>query len=189
MMRRSVFFVFFIFISLLLPAQHKKGLSRLLPHYAKLQFAGGIGFLAAGAGYESKNKHFQTDIFYGYVPEKIGGIDIHSVTGKFTYTPFFKQLKHNMQLDWIMAGILFNYTFGHQYFLFSPEYYPLSYYGLPSAAHVGFFVGESIHYKKMSLYYELGTTDKDLGGYFKNTRAIPFFDIINIGIGTRYAFK
>jgi hypothetical protein len=177
------------FFPLFANAQKQKGLSRLLPDQAKLQFAGGIGFLSAGFGYESRNKKIQGDVYYGYVPEEIGGITIHSLTGKITWTPISRTLKKNVRLDILSTGLFINYVFGKQYFFLSPENYPLKYYGLPTAAHAGIFIGEGVRFNRLGLYYEIGTNDKDLGSYVPNASSLKFTDILNMGIGLRLALK
>lgn len=173
---------FFVF------GQLKKTISRLEPHHAKIQFAGSIGFLSGGFGYESANRRMQYDFFYGYVPEKFGSdAAIHSVTGKLTWTIFSKQLQNELRLAPFTTGFLVNYAFGKQYFLFTTPNYPGFYYGFPTAAHIGIFIGGSITKNKLGLYYEIGTHVKDLSSYVVNTRTLDFVDILNIGIGTRIA--
>jgi hypothetical protein len=166
-------------------AQQRKGMARLIPQHLKLQFAGSIGFISAGFGYESPNKKFQGDFFYGYVPESVGGVTIHSVTGKFTWIAVSKEYSRAWRVDFLMAGVLANYAFGKQYFLFSPDNYPYKYYGFPTALHAGIFLGSAVTKKKWGLYYEVGSTAKDLLSYVKNTRSLRFDEILNIGIGTR----
>jgi hypothetical protein len=187
-MKNLLLFYFSIAFSISITAQKSKLVKALIPDHGTLQFAGGIGFLSAGVGYDSKSKRIQTDILYGYVPEKLGGVTIHCITGKFTWIAVPGKLKNNFKIDWLSTGILINYTFGKQYFFLSPDKYPLKYYGLPTAAHVGIFTGGSVRYKKACLYYEWGTTDRDLASYVGNIKAIPFFDIINIGVGAKYFF-
>jgi hypothetical protein len=187
-MKRILLFYLLITFSVTLPAQQDKVAKALIPDHGTLQFAGGIGFFSGGIGYDSKSKRFQTDILYGYVPEKLGGVKIHCITGKFTWIAISGRIKHNIRVDWLSTGILINYVFGKQYFFLSPDKYPLKYYGLPTAAHVGIFTGGGLRYKKAGIYYELGTTDRDLASYVGNIKAIPFFDIVNIGVGAKYFF-
>jgi len=174
-----------LILPLLTAGQSPKKFSRLAPHHVKLQFAGSIGFLSGGFGYESARKKLQYDFFYGYVPEKIGGVAIHSVTGKMTWILISKQLKKGLRIDPLITGFLVNYTFGKQYFLFKTPYYPGFYYGFPTAAHLGIFIGSNIKKNRLGLYYELGTHAKDLASYVTNTRTLDFVDILNIGIGAR----
>lgn len=43
---------------------------RLVPRYTKIQFAGSMGLLSAGTGWDyGKNKQWETDIFLGVVPK------------------------------------------------------------------------------------------------------------------------
>lgn len=177
----------FSMLSFLAAGQSKRSLAVILPDHAKLQFAGSIGFISAGFGYESRDKKLQADLFYGYVPEKIGGVNIHSITAKLTWMMVSKPLDNNLRLDILSGGILFNYAFGKQYFLFSPENYPYHYYGFPTAAHAAIFIGGGIARNKLGLYYEIGITDRDLVSYVTNSKAISFVDIFNIGVGTRIA--
>ncbi len=192
-MKKELFFTgLFLFFCFYAPAQK---LQKLVPDYAKLQFAGGIGFVAVGAGYESKKGKTETDLYYGYVPPKIGGINIHSISGKFTWFPLKKWEQNKVEIKPLSFGVLANYTFGKQYFLFAPELYPYDYYGYPTALHFGAFLGGQIStplkksvFKRIGFYYELGTFDYEAGSYFTNTKALHISDIINIGIGIKTGF-
>lgn len=178
-----------LFLPLFVIAQPHKGIGRLLPHHASLQFAGGIGFFAAGVGYGTKNHRLLGDFYYGYVPEQVGGVAIHSITGKITWAPLSHKLSKTMRWQMLTTGLLVNYAFGKQYFLFSPPNYPYSYYGFPTSLHVGIFAGGGFQYKRLQLYYELGTTDKELLSYIGNTNSLKFGDILNIAVGTRISFR
>ena len=166
-------------------AQTEKKKTGLLPHHAKLQYAGSIGFLSIGVGYEFAKKKLQADVYYGYVPESIGGVNIHSVTGKLTWLPLsIERNKYTYSL--LTAGFLVNYAFGKQYD-FSLE--DFDYYGFPTAAHIGLFVGGGITRNRLGLYYELGSTDRDLVSFVNNTKGIRFDEIIHIGFGARLSFR
>ncbi|MEI9808825.1 MAG: hypothetical protein WDO16_13705 [Bacteroidota bacterium] len=93
MIKRRLLFIYFFILPFFAAAQQRTGFARLIPQHIKLQFAGSIGFLSAGFGYESPNKRFQGDFFYGYVPESVGGVTIHSVTAKLTWMAVWKELK------------------------------------------------------------------------------------------------
>jgi len=164
-----------------------KQLIRLLPDHLNAQFAGGIGFVSVGAGYETRNHRWHGDFYYGYVPESVGGIEIHSVTAKLTWAAASSQLRKDVRVDWVTAGVLANYVFGKQYFLFDPDRYPYSYYGFPTAAHIGMSVGSAVYHGRFGLYYELGTTDRFVVSYIRNTHSLSFFDIMHLGIGMKYS--
>ena len=176
-----------------MPAQTQKKPNSIAPDHIKFQYAGGIGFLAIGLGYESKKGKTEGDFFYGYVPKKPGGIEIHAVTGKFTWSPLKIINKGVIQIKPLSFGVLLNYTFGDQYFLFSPENYPYSYYGYPTALHAGAFIGGQINgkplkAKQLGLYYELGIYDVELASYLSNSKGLKLGDILNLGIGVKKSF-
>lgn len=190
MVKRYTILLFFQSLFSLVTAQEHKTFHFLVPDHAKLQFAGGIGFLSAGIGYDSRKHNLQGDFYYGYVPESLGGVTIHSVTGKLTWTPLIYRFKKNhVNLDILSLGLLVNYAFGKQYFSFSPEYYPFDYYKFPTSLHAGIFAGGGIRFKKLGFYYEVGTTDDELLSYVQNIKSLKFTDILNIGIGVEYSFK
>jgi hypothetical protein len=167
--------------------------NKLLPDHIKIQFAGGIGFFSLGAGYSSANEKFEGDFYYGYVPESIGGLTIHSLTSKITWLPVKAIPVYGLRLKPFTTGLLINYTFGKQYFGFTPDNYPYNYYNHPTNLHIGFFLGGQLRntykpqkkIKQMALYYELITFDTELISFVKNTRTIKIHDIINLGLGLK----
>ena len=191
------FTIISVFIFLFSSGQGKEVKNKALPDHVKLQFAGSIGFLSLGAGYETGNKKFEFDLFYGYVPESVGGVEIHTLTGKTTFLPFKESNNKSVTVSPLTLGAYVAYTFGDQYFLFAPEKYPLSYYDYPTALHAGVFLGGRItkHAKKkqlfsrVGLYYEIGTTDKEFISYYHNMEALNFTDILNVGIGIKGSFR
>lgn len=167
---------------------------RLLPHHLKLQFAGGIGFVSVGAGYSNKKHTLEGDLYYGYVPKSMGGLPIHAITGKLSLLPVKIDFE-NYQLKPISIGILVNYTFGKQYFGFTPDNYPFEYYGFPTSLHAGGFIGGQVNkklkqkkLKEVGFYYEVITFDSELISYIGNRRSIKITDIINIGFGIKTRF-
>ena len=194
---RVAFTIFSVLILLTAKGQEKEVKNKALPDHIKLQYAGSIGFLSLGAGYETGNKKFEFDLYYGYVPESVGGVEIHTLTGKTTFLPFKESTNKTVTINPLTLGAYVAYTFGDQYFLFAPEKYPLSYYDYPTALHVGGFIGGRItkHAKKkqlfsrIGLYYEIGTTDKEFISYYHNREALKFTDILNIGIGIKGSFR
>jgi hypothetical protein len=165
---------------------------KLRPDYIKIQFAGGIGFFSVGAGWANKKQWLEGDIYYGYVPKSVGGINIHAFTGKLTVHPIPPVGKKQIQLRLLSAGVLLNYTLGKQYFGFTPSNYPYEYYGFPTSLHAAAFLGGGISRKlgkkatrKAGLYYEVITFDREFISYWDNRKALSISDIINVGIGLK----
>ena len=167
----------------------------LWPDHIKLQYAGGIGFLSLGAGYENRRKNLQADLYYGYVPKALGGLDIHIITTKLTWLPVRSKKWKQFQIRPLTTGLAFSYTPGDQYFLFDPDNYPYSYYKYPTALTISMFVGGQVqravgkHSKAIGLYYELGTNERALSNFVLNNRTISITEVFHLGLGARVQLK
>ena len=193
-MNRAIVFIAFLFFFHLTFAQEKARFQCLIPHHAKLQFAGGLGLVSVGAGYSNKKEKLEGDIYYGYVPKKIGGITIHTISSKITWFPLKKIELKSLAVKPLAFGLLVNYTFGKQYFLFSPENYPFNYYDHPTALHFGGLMGGQIskalsdkRLKQLAFYYELITYDVELLSYLGNRKSLNLNDIFNVALGIKFS--
>jgi hypothetical protein len=163
------------------------------PDHLAVQFAGGAGLFAIGAGYTNRRGKGEAELLYGYVPKAVGSITIHAFTGKVRWLPLKPLTLAGYHLKPLALGIVVNYTLGKQYFLFSPKYYPFTYYGYPTALHGGIFVGSQLATKRKperkirqwSLYYEITTFDVEAASYVRNPRAMKLTDLMSLGIGVR----
>jgi hypothetical protein len=169
--------------------------SKWIPDHAKLQFAGNIGFFSLGLGYASRRETWEGDLYYGYVPESVGGLTIHSMTLKSTWFPIHPFNRKNFQLKPLSLGLLVNYTFGKQYFGFTPENYPYDYYGFPTSLHVGAFAGGQVNlnhggriFKSTGIYYEVGTIDRQLLSYINNTGSLRPGNVLSLALGLKTGF-
>ncbi|HEU4469543.1 MAG TPA: hypothetical protein VFR58_00545 [Flavisolibacter sp.] len=170
---------------------------RALPDHFKVQFAGGIGFLSAGAGYSSRDGKVDADLFYGYVPKSIGGITIHTLTAKLTYSPIKPLQYGHFKVKPFSTGALVNYSFGKQYFGFRPDNYPYDFYKFPTSLYLGAFVGgelfrqteKSKPFSRIGLYYELVTFDRLLLSYINNRRALSITDVFSLAIGVKLGYR
>ena len=173
-----------------------KGRKWYIPDHIKLQFAGNIGFMSGGPGYLSRNKTLETDILFGFLPEKFGGDALISLTAKTTYSPWRVPLKNTYYVVPFSLGFYLNYTFGPQFDSKWPTYYPKGYYWWATSfrpgAYVGGKIGKEVKYRKkikgLELYYELGTYDLLLISYVQNTKYLKPADILSLSLGLKMAF-
>ncbi|WP_233877608.1 hypothetical protein [Dyadobacter sp. CY323] len=167
-----------------------------LPDHMKLQFAGGIGFLSGGPGYSSRNKTLETDILFGFLPQKFGGDALVTITGKTTYSPWRIPVKTDYYVAPFSLGFYLSYTFGPQFDTKWPAYYPEGYYWWATTfrpgAYVGGKVGKNFIRKSRArgaeFYYELGTYDLLLVSYVQNRAFLNLSDIVNLSFGVKYGF-
>jgi hypothetical protein len=175
----------------------KKNFKLKPPDYIKVQYAGGTGFVAFGAGYSSKNEKLEGDLFYGYLPKSIGGVRIHSISIKFNWIPIHSVELKKYQLEPLVMGLLINYSFGKQYFSFDPPYYPYRYYSFPTAIHSAIFFGSRAGIKfptksfihRLSLYYEILSFDREIISLVSNPKSLHMPDILTVSLGTRISFE
>ena len=185
---KLILFSVFLNINSRMNAQ-EPGKKNAWPDHLKLQHAGGIGYISTGAGYILGKGKLEADLVYGFVPESIGGLDIHSLSTRISWLPI-KPIGARFRLEPLSTGILVNYTFGKQYFGFTPENYPFSFYNYPTSLHAAFFIGSRVSkqlkkgwFSRVGLYYELVSFDTELASYAWNTSSLRFTDIWSLGIG------
>ncbi len=167
-----------------------------LPHHAKLHFAGGIGFVAIGAGYSNRKGKLEGDLFYGYLPRSIGGVTIHTLTAKGSWWPLKPVPLSRYEWKPFTTGLLINYTFGKQYFAFSPRSYSFNYYKYPTALHAGLHLGTGLQTKTKGkglikgwgLLAELVTYDVEVASYAVNSGSLRLPDIVGLGFGLQARF-
>ena len=98
------------------------------PDYTKLQYAGNIGFMSIGAGYNWWKNIAQTDFIYGYVPESKGNTTIHTFTLKNTFGLYQFTIFQKYNLSPIL-GFSASFEPGENSFASIPEKYTDCYYG------------------------------------------------------------
>ncbi|MEL5996485.1 hypothetical protein, partial [Hymenobacter segetis] len=97
------------------PAPHaarRAGYPWYRPTHLALQTGGGLGMVAAGAGYEFSKTHLETDILIGYVPKYYAGSTLSLASLKFMYSPFHLPVGEKFQVVPLTVGAYFSYTHG-----------------------------------------------------------------------------
>ena len=186
-------FLFFLLVITGKISAQKKGFKIKPPDHIKVQYAGGMGFISIGAGYTTKNQKWEGDLYYGYLPKSIGGVSIHSISGKITWIPIHPVSIKKYQVEPLMTGLIVNYNFGKQYFSFDPPYYPYRYYSFPTAIHSALFLGSRIGYnfptqsyvKRISVYYEILSFDREIISFVSNTKSLKITDIVTLALGVK----
>ena len=189
--------LFFLLITSEKISAQKKGFKIEPPDHIKVQYAGGIGFISIGAGYSTKNKKLEGDLYYGYLPKSIGGVSIHSVSAKVTWIPVHSVSIKKYELEPLMTGLIVNYSFGKQYFSFDPPYYPYKYYSFPTAIHSAVFLGSRIGHnfptqafvQRISVYYEILSFDREIISLVSNPKSLHITDIVTLSLGVKINLK
>lgn len=165
-----------------------------VPDYVKTQFAGNIGLVSVGAGYQLFNKKLYSELLYGFVPEFASRADnIHLITIKNTFPIFRKEIGKNLTIAPI-AGFTTTLDIGTNSFTTLPSKYPEGYY-VPTAVHFTFFAGALVHkdfkepkfFKGVDFYLEFGTVETYLW-YVITSKEVSVFDVFSADVGVNFYF-
>ena len=161
-----------------------------MPHYVPLQFAGNIGFLSAGAGYNSNKQNYQLALMYGYVPRSIARSSIHTITAKNNFPLGWYGIKnHRTVIPYLGLGL--TVEIGGNAFFRMPSHFPESYYDFPKNLHViayggvrlrQLFTDEVKALRGVEFYAEGGTVDVYIW-YKTISNQIKFHQIFSLAIG------
>jgi hypothetical protein len=200
-LQRKKLIIKHLIVALVLLAQsataQKDFLKKLVPDEANLQYAGSIGFLSGGFGYQLFNEKSDLNFSIGYVPESLGGrLTILSV--KFDYKPWKINIKDKAVWHPFNPVIFPSYTLGENFdYEFEAPQYRKGYYFWSSALrlHLGASTevkllnlprGSKI--KGLSVYAEANTNDLYAVSWFQNKGFTNFVKMFKVGYGTRIYF-
>jgi len=163
------------------------------PDYTKLQYAGNIGFMSIGLGYEWWRSNAQTDFIYGFVPYNKGEAVIHTFTLKNTFRLYKFDLYGKFNISPTL-GFSLSIEPGENSHLDVPDKYPDGYYGpnsfyacLNAGLKTNFVFKEKRHFSSMDIYCEINT----LADYvYYNIKAQEDWedDILSLALGVNVFF-
>lgn len=194
-MRATALLVSLSLAFLLMPLPSNSQEQDYSPYHIKVQFAGDIGFLSVGAGRSFLREKLETDLFLGYLPEKIGGDRIVTTALKVTYAPLRSMEVKSLEWQPLRTGIQLSYTFGKDYYTWEHKHkysaYSKGYYGFPTALHLYFFLGGQVDFNRVEklsrfgAYYEFGSNAEYLLSYAQNRSYLGPGKIFNLALGVR----
>ena len=169
------------------------------PTHLALQTGGGLGMVAAGAGYEYAKGRIDTDILIGYVPKRYAGSTLSLASLKFLYSPFRLPVGEKFQVVPLTVGAYFSYTHGTINDELKGQY-SSDYYWFSTDSRYGPLLGSRITFlapalaatgqpRKISLYYELGSNDLYLASYLSNRNGgLGIGQLLTLALGLKADF-
>ena len=170
------------------------------PGHLALQTGGGLGMVAAGAGYEfTKKRRLETDILLGYVPKRFAGSTLTLASVKFLYSPFRLRVAERVQVLPLSVGAYVSYTHGTLNDELKGQY-SSDYYYFSTDTRLGPLLGGRLTYlaapvaatgqpRKLSVYYELGSNDLYIASYLTNpSGGVGFGQILTLALGVKADF-
>ncbi|WP_294617552.1 hypothetical protein [uncultured Bacteroides sp.] len=176
--------------------RYRKQWDALIPTHTKLQFAGNMGLLSFGTGWDyGKRNQWETDVFLGILPKYQSDCAKLTFTLKQNYIPWSLQIKESrFSAEPLACGMYFNTVFGDDFWVNEPDRYPKGYYGFSSKVRIHAFLGQRITYdidphrrftaKALTLFYELSTCDLYIVSAFTNKYLKPK-DYLSLSFGLK----
>ncbi len=176
--------------------RHYKFHKRLFPNQTSLQFAGSIGFLSAGFGWHyGKQDNWETEFFFGFIPEFSSDEEKFTFTLKQRFTPWRINLSRHWDIDPLMCSAYLCAIIGEDFWTREPSRYENGYYGFSNRFRLHFALGQRVRYKipskkrrrhkSVALYYELGTNELYLISTIPN-RHLHFREALSLSIGSTF---
>ena len=143
----------------------------LIPTHTKMQFAGGMGLLSFGTGWDyGRRNQWETDVFIGFLPKYDSKRAKATFTLKQNYIPWSLQIKQSrFSVEPLTCGMYLNTVFGEEFWVREPSRYPRGYYGFSSKVRIHAFLGQRLTVdidpqhrflaRSLTFYYELSTCD------------------------------
>lgn len=99
--------------------RYRKHWEALIPTHTKIQFAGNMGLLSLGTGWDyGKRNQWETDIFLGVLPKYQSDCTKLTFTLKQNYIPWSLQIKESrFSAEPLTCGMYFNTVFGDEFWV------------------------------------------------------------------------
>lgn len=88
--------------------KYKKRWEKFIPRYTKLQFAGSMGLISAGLGWDYYRKHWETDVLLGFIPAYADDNAKFTFTAKQNYYPWRIPLGRHFTFEPLACGAYVN---------------------------------------------------------------------------------
>lgn len=159
--------------------QYRDMWESLMPTYSKLQYAGGMGLYNIGLGWAyGKNKRWETDVFFGFIPRYSSDRSKITMTLKQNFIPWKKPIGKTFVLEPLTCSLYFNTVFSDEFWTQEPDRYPKGYYNFSTRVRTHISVGQRLCFnipdekrifsRSITAFYEIGTCDLYVVSAFTN---------------------
>lgn len=173
----------------------QKTWEKLIPTYTKLQYAGGMGIVSAGFGWDyGKRRQWETDVLFGIIPKYSSDKAKLTMTLKQNYIPWRTPIGKDFSLEPLECGLYFNTVFSDEFWTKEPDRYPKGYYGFSTRIRSHIFLGQRIRWdipqkkrffaKSVTAFYEISSCDLYLVSAFTNHLSLD--DYLRLSVGLKF---
>lgn len=175
--------------------RYRKHWGRLIPTHIMLQYAGNMGFMSLGGGWDyGRRNQWETSLMFGYLPKFDSDKAKMTMTLKQSYLPWSLSLNDYWAVEPLQTGMYFNTVFGEDFWGKQPSRYPSSYYTFSTKYRIHIFLGQRLTFnidndhrvfvRSLSLFYEFSTYDLMLISRISN-KYLKFSDYISLSFGLK----
>lgn len=169
---------------------------KLIPTHQKIQYAGGMGLLSVGIGWDyGKNNQWETDVFLGYLPKYTTKRSKITFTLKQNFIPWKKMLSSKFSIDPLACGLYVNTIFDGDFWVHEPDKYPNGYYSFSTKMRFNIYLGQRVTFhippqkrfftKNVTAFYEISTNDLYMVSAFTNSSLKPT-DYLRLSFGLKF---
>lgn len=116
---------------------------KLCPNLFTLQFAGDIGMLSLGVGWDyGKSNQWETHLLIGYLPKRYNYHHYTTLTLRQIYIPWKLRFGHIWQIRPFFVDLSVNSILHSDFWMTEPERYPHGYYGFSSRIRFHLGIGQ-----------------------------------------------
>lgn len=180
-------------------------LQRITPTHVTAQYAGNIGCVSGGVGWEYGKKKWMTEALIGYITRYGNTQSLNTFTLRQYYTPWDVNIplprgcKGALKFRLVAAGLFANVVlFDGDFWTEEPKHhYGGSYYRFTTRVRFSFSLGERITYEfpeewkrwgeGVELFYDFSTNELSVISAVPN-KHLKLTDILALGFGARWKF-
>jgi len=159
--------------------QYRELWESMIPSYTKFQYAGGMGLLNWGVGWDyGKNNQWETDLFLGFIPRYASDNSKITMTLKQNFIPWKNRLNNTLTLEPLTCSLYFNTVFSDEFWTKEPDRYPRGYYNFSTRVRIHLSFGQRLRFnipdkkrlfaRSITAFYEIGTCDLYVVSAFTN---------------------
>lgn len=172
-----------------------EGWERLIPTHTKVQYAGGMGVMSFGAGWDyGRRCRWETDVMVGFLPRAYADKFHMTFTLRQNYIPWSIRCGGGrFSVEPFACGAYLNFISGERFWMREPARYPgEGYYGFTSRLRIHLYVGQrfTVNFnpdsavRATTLYYELSANDLNIVSKFGN-KSMSLSDIVFFSAGVK----
>ena len=176
--------------------RYRKRWEALIPTHTKIQFAGNMGLLSFGTGWDyGKRNQWETDLLLGFIPKYSSKKAKVTMTLKQNYMPWSINIGKGFSTEPLACGLYLNTVFGDQFWVNEPDRYPKGYYGFSSKVRIHIYMGQRLTYdidpqrrflaKSVTFFYEISTCDLYVISAVNNSYLRPR-DYLSLSFGLKF---